>query len=154
MKISVQCVSLAFAAMAALTCAYAQPGDLDAPPTPTQLPTAQDQPPPTPAVIANPRWLERPRPEQFYSLYPPEALAQRQEGRAVLECIVAADGRLSCLVISEDPPGWGFGEATLAASRSFRMAPATIDGRPTSGGRVRVPMRWNIADEPNRPPAQ
>jgi len=136
--------------------AHAQVPDLDAPPTPTQLPTSVDAPPasPTLSIITNPRWLERPNAEQFHSLYPPAAYERGQEGRAVVECVVAADGRLSCTIVSEDPPGWGFGEASLAASRSFRIAPATRDGVPTSGGRVRIPFRWSIADEPPPPPAQ
>jgi protein TonB len=47
-------------------------------------------------------------------------------------------------VISEDPTGWGFGEAALRISRNFRAAAQTNDGRPTSGGRTRVPISFRL----------
>lgn len=123
------------------------PPDLGAPPTPTPIPVAVDPPPapPTPSVITNPQWLERPDARDFARYYPERALERGQEGRVNLACIVAADGRISCSVTSEDPSGWGFGEAALRISRHFRMAPATRDGAPTSGGRVNVPIRFNVA---------
>jgi protein TonB len=101
--------------------------------------------PPTPSVITNPTWLQRPNAAQFAQYYPDRALEREQEGRVVLDCVVAADGRISCAVSSEDPSGWGFGDAALRISRFFRMAPATRDGVPTSGGRVRVPISFRVA---------
>lgn len=123
------------------------PPDLSAPPTPTPIPVAVDPPPapPTPSVITNPTWLERPNARDFARYYPERALERGQEGRVNLTCLVAADGRISCTVTAEDPTGWGFGEAALRISRHFRMAPATRDGAPTSGGRVNVPIRFNVA---------
>ena len=123
------------------------PPDLSAPPTPTPIPVAVDPPPapPTPSVITNPSWLERPNARDFARYYPERALERGQEGRVSLACIVGADGRIACTVTSEDPQGWGFGEAALRISRHFRMAPATRDGVPTSGGRVNVPIRFNVA---------
>ncbi len=123
------------------------PPDLSAPPTPTPIPVAVDPPPapPTPSVITNPTWLERPNARDFARYYPERALERGQEGRVNLACIVAADGRISCSVTSEDPSGWGFGEAALRISRHFRMSPQTRDGVATSGGRVNVPIRFNVA---------
>lgn len=120
------------------------PPDLSAPPTPTPIPVAVDPPPapPTPSIITNPTFTQRPSGRDFERFFPPRALERGQSGRVMLDCIVAADGRISCSVSSEDPPGWGFGEASIRASREFRVAPATTDGRPTSGGRIRVPMTW------------
>jgi protein TonB len=122
------------------------PPDLSAPPTPTPIPVAVDPPPapPTPSVITDPQWLERPNARDFARYYPERALEREVTGRASLDCIVAADGRISCTVTSEDPPGYGFGEAALRISRHFRMSPQTRDGVPTSGGRVRVPIRFNL----------
>jgi periplasmic protein TonB len=122
------------------------PPDLSAPPTPTPIPVAVDPPPapPTPSVITNPQWVERPSGRDFARYYPPRALEREQEGMVRLSCLVAADGRISCTVTSEEPPGWGFGDAALRISRHFRMAPATRDGVPTSGGRVNVPIRFNL----------
>ncbi|MBL8531036.1 MAG: TonB family protein, partial [Hyphomonadaceae bacterium] len=102
------------------------PPDLSAPPTPTPIPVAVDPPPapPTPSVITDPTWIERPTGRDFARFYPPRALERNQEGRVTLDCIVNADGRISCTVTSEEPSGWGFGEAAVRISRSFRMAPA------------------------------
>ncbi|HRP10723.1 MAG TPA: energy transducer TonB, partial [Terricaulis sp.] len=110
------------------------------------MPDAVDPPPapPTPSVITDPTWVQRPDGRDFARHYPPRALDRGQEGRVTLDCIVNADGRISCTVTSEEPSGWGFGEAAIRISRSFRMAPATRDGAPTSGGRVRVPIRFNV----------
>lgn len=123
------------------------PPDLSAPPTPTPIPVAVDPPPrpPTPSVITNPTWLERPNARDFARYYPERALERGQEGRVNLACLVAADGRIACTVTSEDPTGWGFGDAAMRISRHFRMAPATRDGAATSGGRVNVPIRFNVA---------
>ncbi|MBI3439995.1 MAG: energy transducer TonB [Proteobacteria bacterium] len=123
------------------------PPDLNAPPTPTPLPVAVDPPPapPTPGIITGAVWLQRPGARDFDRFYPDRARDRDQEGRVSLDCLVSADGRISCSVISEDPQGWGFGEAALRISQSFRMAAQTSDGRPTSGGRIRVPIAFRLA---------
>ncbi len=121
------------------------PPMVDVPPVPTDLPVSVDPPPaPVAAVITNPTWLERPNGRDFQREYPERALEREREGRVVLDCVVNASGRISCSVASEDPTGWGFGPAALRISRSFRMAPATSDGSPTDGGRVRVPIAFRL----------
>lgn len=123
------------------------PPDLSAPPTPTPIPVAVDPPPapPTPAVLTGMVWLERPGARDYSRYYPPRAMDRGQGGTVVLDCLVSADGRISCSVVSEDPDGWGFGEAAMRISRSFRAAAQTSDGRATSGGRVRVPIRFQLS---------
>ncbi len=122
------------------------PPDLSAPPTPTPIPVAVDPPPapPTPAVLTGMVWLQRPSSQDFNRYYPQRALDREQEGRVVLDCLVDANGRISCTVASEDPSGWGFGVAALRISRNFRAAAQTSDGRPTSGGRTRVPISFRL----------
>jgi protein TonB len=124
------------------------PPDLSAPPTPTPIPTAIDPPPapPTPSVITGAVFLEQPDARDFARYYPERAQEREVEGRATIDCIVGADGRLSCSVTNEDPPGYGFGDASLRVSRHFRVAPATRDGVPTSGGRFRRVIRWVLPD--------
>jgi protein TonB len=100
--------------------------------------------PPNPAVLTTVMWLERPSAADFARYYPRPALRSRIEGRAVLDCTVDAEGLLSCTVATEDPEGQGFGEAALSLSRHFRMAQQTRDGRPTEGGRARVPITFRL----------
>lgn len=124
------------------------PPNFDAPPTPTPIPVAIDPPPapPTPSVITNPVWLEQPDARDYARYYPERAQEREVEGRATVECIVNANGSLACTVTSEDPPGYGFGEATLRVTRHFRIAPSTRDGVATSGGRIRRTIRWQLPD--------
>jgi periplasmic protein TonB len=122
------------------------PPDLSAPPTPTPIPVAVDPPPapPAAAVLTGITWLARPSQQDFDRYYPPRANQREQEGRVVLDCIVSGDGRIACTVASEEPSGWGFGDAAVRISRNFRAAAQTSDGRPTSGGRVRVPITFRL----------
>ena len=122
------------------------PPDLGAPPTPTPLPVAVDPPPspPVAAVLTGMVWLERPSAQDFNRYYPTRASEREQEGRVILDCIVSGDGHISCSVASEDPQGWGFGEAALRISRNFRAAAQTSDGRATTGGRTRVPITFRL----------
>ena len=128
------------------------PPDLSAPPTPTELPVQEravnENPappaPPAPAVITNPQWIERPNGRDFAREYPERALERERSGRVVLDCVVGSSGRISCSVASEDPSGWGFGDAAIRISRRFRMSPQTVNGEPTEGGRVRVPITFQL----------
>lgn len=124
------------------------PTNSDAPQVavPFDIVDATEPAPPAPAgIITNPTFLERPSGRDFERYFPERALQRGVSGRAVLDCLVAASGRIDCRVASEDPPGWGFGEASLRAAQHFRVAPATSDGAPTSGGRLRVPMTWRAS---------
>jgi protein TonB len=122
------------------------PPDMSAPPTPTEIPVAVDPPPAPvrPDIITNPQWLERPDGRDFARHYPPRALERGREGRVTLDCVVNADGRISCSVANEDPDGWGFGEAAIRISRSFKIAPRLENGAPTEGGRLRVPITFRL----------
>ncbi len=123
------------------------PPMVDVPAVPTEIPVAVDPPPAPPvSVITNPQWIERPNGRDFAREYPERALEREREGRVVLDCVVNADGRISCAVASEDPSGWGFGSAAVRISRSFRMSPRLEDGRPAEGGRVRVPIAFRLGN--------
>jgi protein TonB len=123
------------------------PPDLSAPPTPTPIPVAVDPPPapPTPSVLSGVTWLRQPNGADYARYYPSRAQDREQEGVVTVDCLVDGSGHISCTVVSEDPPGWGFGDATLRIARQFQVAPQTSDGRPTSGGRIRKTVRWRLA---------
>lgn len=113
-----------------------------APPTPPAPPA----PPPAPSVITNATFTQRPNARDFERYYPERALEREREGVVVLNCVVNASGGLRCSVASEDPAGWGFGNASLEISRFFRVAPQTRDGVPTDGGTIRIPIRWQLGE--------
>ena len=70
-------------------------------------------------------------------------------GRVVMNCLVGTDGRLTdCNVKSDEPKGYGFGEAAMALSADFQVGKWSDEGLPTIGGRVDVPIRYELADEP------
>ncbi len=93
-------------------------------------------------VITNPRWLRQPRDLARY--YPPRPLARNISGQVVLDCLVDTNGALNCLVVSETPTNWGFGDAALRIARDYRMVPAMRDGQAVEARyRMRVPFQVN-----------
>lgn len=90
-----------------------------------------------------PRIIRGPTIGELRALHPREAFRQRRGGQATLACRVRLDTTLSdCRLVDETPPGMGFGQAALAASRYFRFRPATQNGAPIDGREVRVGVEW------------
>lgn len=86
--------------------------------------------PERPAVMGKykPDWLEKPSGDDMEWAYPAHAQRLEIEGRAVITCQVAHDGRLAdCRVVSETPMGEDFGVAAIALSQKFRMLPPPDD---------------------------
>jgi protein TonB len=99
--------------------------------------------PPRPSVIQSPDWSRRPNADDLARYFPDRAQRMGVEGKATLSCSVNAKGTLeNCSIVSEDPADYGFGEATMKASKLFKMKPKTLDGAPVEGGQVRIPLRW------------
>jgi hypothetical protein len=88
------------------------------------------------ALLTGLRFIEQPDGADFARWYPVEAMRDGVEGRATLDCLVADDGYLRCLIASEEPLGRGFGEAAQQIAVRFRAAPEH-EGAPTAGKRVR-----------------
>lgn len=104
-------------------------------------------------AVGKPQWTVLPEASDFQAGYPRAALAAGVlKGRAVLSCLVAAEGRLSdCSVVSEEPAGLGFGEAASAMAPGFRMGVWTPDGLPTVGARIKAPIRYERPEVAAKP---
>ncbi len=109
-----------------------------------------------PSVITNPDWLRRPTADEIGSVWPAQAMRQRLGGIARLKCEVDLQGLVQdCSVLSEDPPGMGFGGAALALAPKFLFRPGTRDGAPVTSW-VTIPINFSMEggspkDQP-RPP--
>jgi protein TonB len=77
-----------------------------------------------------------------FRYYPERAQAERVEGVATLDCAVTQEGALKCAVLTESPPGWGFGPTALRLATLFHMKP-TADGS-SAGRRIQVPIRFKL----------
>ncbi len=107
-----------------------------------------DDPPKT--IITNPDWLQKPTFDQMMAIYPLNAFRQDLEGKATIRCIVTTSGLLrACTVVSETPPGNGFGEAALTLSTTFLMKPGTRNGAPVES-EVTVPINFQTAKSSRR----
>ncbi|MBC6982719.1 TonB family protein [Caulobacter sp. 17J80-11] len=98
-----------------------------------------------PPVIANPKWISKPTSDQMARWYPLGAIEKEVSGRVVMKCRVTATGSVgNCAVTSEDPAGYGFGDAAIKLSRYFKMSPRTVDGQPVEGAEVSIPLRFGF----------
>lgn len=100
--------------------------------------------------VVKPEWITRIDPKKIVALYPKAAADKGvTSGVGVADCLVAADGRLTdCTVAREDPVGLGFGPSAVAVAGITQMNPWTPTGRPVQGARVKLPINFNLAPEP------
>ena len=62
--------------------------------------------------------------------------------------MVALLGTLKdCRVISETPPGKGFGAAALGLAGAFQLMPV-VDGQSATDGRIIIPVRFQPPADP------
>jgi protein TonB len=102
-------------------------------------------PPPKPTVISNPDWQRLPNGDDMARYYPERAQRLGVSGSARMECTVNSNGTVGeCQVTSENPPDQEFGSAALKLSKLFKMKPMTRDGVPVAGGKVVIPIRFEV----------
>jgi TonB family protein len=67
-------------------------------------------------------------------------------GAAKLQCMVMADGSLqNCSVVSEDPPGQGFGQAALSTAQTAKVK--ADPSRPAQGVLIKgIPFNFKPED--------
>lgn len=99
-------------------------------------------------IAGPPVWLSEPSLAQVRRLNPPRAVERGQSGVVVLACRVSLEGALSCAIANEQPIGWGYGEAALAVSRIYRIAPEAA-GEATAGRKLQMVV--DFVDVERRP---
>ena len=91
-----------------------------------------------------PNWKRTPSIEQLAAFYPKEAVVKRATGHATVHCEVDETGQIGqCTIVSEDPPGLGFGNAALKLARISEFSPKLVNGMPTKGV-VNIPFNFAI----------
>ncbi|MDO8295280.1 MAG: TonB family protein [Caulobacter sp.] len=98
--------------------------------------------PTRPVVISETDWLRRPTPAQLADAWPAAARAAGTTGKVLMNCLLAYDGGLKdCQVISETPPGMGFGAAALSLAGAYQLTPV-VDGQSATDGRIVISVRF------------
>jgi TonB family protein len=102
-----------------------------------------------PLELVDPIWVRFADPKMAGAVFPDAAAkAGYKTGKGVVDCGVNHDGSLTdCTVVSEDPPGLGFGDSAMTIAKVMVMNPWTIQGTPVDGARVRVPIRVNLPED-------
>ncbi|HEX8233262.1 MAG TPA: energy transducer TonB [Caulobacteraceae bacterium] len=101
---------------------------------------------------APPEWLVKPTEEQIWWAYPPTAGRSLMGGKARIRCRVQTNGLASgCEVLSEDPPGWGFGAAALGMTSLFRFSPRIHGGKPVEDS-ITTTITFSPGERPSGPP--
>jgi hypothetical protein len=95
-------------------------------------------------VVRHPAWVKTPVP-----VFPVLAMRRGvEQGDVVLRCETLATGQFgACEALSETPPGAGFAEAAIAATRQARVRPYSIDGFETDSD-VTFTVRFRPPQEP------
>ncbi|WP_370867953.1 energy transducer TonB [Phenylobacterium sp.] len=116
---------------------------------------APDMLDPEKRVIGKPQWTRLPSAGAVVDAYPAEARVKGVSGaRVLMNCVVGPGGMVEdCQVGSEAPAGLGFGEAALALASHFRLSVWTDEGLPTVGGRIALPIRYELPPEAAATPA-
>ena len=93
--------------------------------------------------MALPKVRETPSAAAIWRAYPLRAAAAYLGGVARLNCAVDVAGALyDCRIVSETPPGEGFGRHAMDLTDQVRVDPLKCDGRPVDGARVVMPIRF------------
>lgn len=100
---------------------------------------------PSAPVTTPPRVLFAPPPATVVRMFPKAALQAGVPGEVVLDCRVSRAGRLAdCQVRRAAPEGMGFEQAAMEVAAEYRLSPLLVDGRPSDGGVVRLPIRFDL----------
>jgi TonB family protein len=96
-------------------------------------------------TIRNADFAEQPDNNEMQRAFPVAALRSHVDGKATIRCMVERDATLvGCQILAEDPPGLGFGQATLNVAQHWKIRPMTVDGAPRTGGVFQRTVLWRL----------
>lgn len=100
--------------------------------------------------VVSPEWVRQIDPAKVIALFPSTAADKGiTQGVGVADCLVRPDGVLAdCKVAREAPEGLGFGASAVVLAGLLQVNPWTPDGRPSHGVRIKLPITFNLAPEP------
>jgi hypothetical protein len=111
---------------------------------PAELAIAQDTPPPTEPTRTHAQWVRTPNAGDV--VWPGTAWYGHISGHAVLDCVIANDGKLKpCVVVEDTPQGRGFAQAVIGFLGPLKMRPPTVDGAPIQDARVQIAVDFDGA---------
>jgi TonB family protein len=116
-----------------------------------QLPFAFDRSMQTENIpaVGKPQWAKLPTLEETAAAFSAVSKTVAGTVRVTLTCTVQPGGGVGgCTVAREDPAGKGVGEAALALAPHFRMTTWTMEGLPTIGATINIPLRYEGGPPP------
>jgi TonB family protein len=88
--------------------------------------------------------VKGPTSSDFERYFPYRAARDDVSGKVKMACIATEKGALSnCRILTEAPPGYGFGQAAKDMAGLFRVKPTTADGVSVVGTEVVIPIDFN-----------
>ncbi len=102
-------------------------------------------------TIGKPDWVALPTARDLAAALPTDN-SLTGTARIRLDCAVVVEGRVEdCKIISEDPPAKGLGTKALELVKYFQLTVWSQEGLPTVGGRVTIPIRYELGAAPTSP---
>lgn len=99
---------------------------------------------PGPPAFVPASWVTMPGTPELTPFNPSKARIEQVNGRVLLKCNVLVSRQLAnCRVVREAPRGYWFGNAALAASRTFRVNPPMRGGVVLDKEWVEIPVAFN-----------
>lgn len=106
-------------------------------------------------VIGKPQWASLPSNAETAAAFAEVTKTVSGTVRVSLGCTVQAGGHVAdCKVEREEPAGKGVGQAALALTPHFRVTTWTVEGLPTVGGKIVIPLRFEGGAPPPAPAAK
>jgi protein TonB len=81
-------------------------------------------------------------------VYPNRARSAGKEGYADIQFTVSRTGAVvNPMVLDEDPPGWGFGDAAIKTVLRWRYQPKIEDGKPVERPGLQIRLRFTLSNK-------